>query len=166
MNATAGRIGALLRRGWHRVVTMPRGARLLLVALAVFGGFVGVVLPLFNSGGAARGEIAGQLPSTVAAGQAATADIAFDNVGDSIINPVCVTMSGDGTALVSADFQGLDHVTATENRVCGGQLTGQETIDIILHFTLSHRGTIEVRVVPQQGGAVIGPVFSGSVGVS
>jgi hypothetical protein len=166
VNATARRVGATLRGAWHRIVTMPRGARLLLVALAVAGGFVGVVLPLFNNGGAALGEIAGQLPTTVAAGQSTNMDIAFDNVGDSIINPVCVTMSGEGAVLVSADFQGLDHVTATGNRVCGGQLTGQETIGITLHFTLSHRGNTQVRLVPQQGGTVIGPVFSGTVAVT
>ncbi len=92
---------------------MPRGVRLLLVALAVVGGFIGVVGPLFQNGGAASAEIAGQLPDTVSAGQAAQADIALDNVGDSIIDPVCVSMSGDGATLASADFQGLDHVTAT-----------------------------------------------------
>jgi hypothetical protein len=166
VNLTAARIGARLRGAWHRIVTMPRGARLVLVALAVAGGFAGVVLPLFNSGGAASGEVAGQLPSTVAAGQAATADIAFDNVGDSIITPVCVTMSGAGAVLVSADFQGLDHITATGNRVCGGQLTGQETIGITLHFTLSHRGSTQVSLVPQQGSTVIGPAFTGTVAVT
>ncbi len=68
--------------------------------------------------------------------------------------------------LASADFQGLDHVTATGNRVCGGQLTGQETIGITIHFTLDHRGSTEVRLVPQQGTTVIGPVFSETVGVT
>ncbi len=145
---------------------MPRGARLLLVALAVAGGFAGVVLPLFNNGGLASAEIAGQYPSTVVAGQTAQMDIAFDNVGDSVITPVCVTMSGDGAALASADFQGLDHVPATGNRVCGGQLTGQETIGITLHFTLSHHGTARVRLLPQQGARVIGPAFDGTVGVT
>jgi hypothetical protein len=166
VNATSRRIGATLRGAWHSVVTMPRGARLLLIALAVAGGFVGVVLPLFNNGGAPSAEVAGLFPETVAAGQAAKMDIAFDNVGASIINPVCVTMSGDGAVLASADFQGLDHVIATGNRVCGGQLTGQETIGITLHFTLSHRGSTQVSLVPQQGTRVIGPVFSGTVGVT
>ena len=95
-----------------------------------------------------------------------SADIALDNVGDSIIYPVCVAMSGDGATLVSADFQGLDHVTAAGNRVCGGQLTGQETIGITIHFTLAHRGSTEVHLLPQQGTTVIGPVFSGTVGVT
>jgi hypothetical protein len=145
---------------------MPRGARLALVALAIAAGFVGIVTPLFNNGGAPSAEIAGQLPETVSAGQAAQMDIALDNVGDSIIKPVCVAMSGDGATLTSADFQGLDHVVASGNRVCGGQLTGQETIGITLHFTLSHRGTTSLSLVPQQGGAVIGPVFSGTVAVT
>jgi hypothetical protein len=155
-----------LRGAWHRVVTMPRGARLLLVALAVAGGFIGVIVPLFNNGGAPSAEIAGELPTTVMAGHTASIDIAFDNVGDSIINPVCVSMSGDGAVLASADFQGLDHVTATANRVCGGQLTGQETIGITLHVTLGQRGIAQVRLVPQQGTTVIGPALSGTVGVT
>jgi hypothetical protein len=157
---------ATLRRMWHGIVTMPTWARLLLIALAVAGGFVGVVLPLFNNSGVPSAEVAGQLPDTVAAGQAAKMDIEFDNVGDSIITPVCVTMSGAGAVLVSADFQGLDHVTAAANRVCGGELTGQESIGITLHFTLSHRGTTQISLVPQQGARVIGPAFSGTVGVT
>jgi hypothetical protein len=165
VNGTGGVRGAI-GAAWHRVVTMPRGARLVLVALAVAAGFVGVVTPLFNNGGAPSAEIAGQLPEKVSAGQAAQMDIALDNVGDSIIKPVCVAMSGDGATLASADFQGLDHVIASGNRVCGGQLTGQETIGITLHFTLSHRGTTHLSLVPQQGGTVIGPVFSGTVGVT
>ncbi len=145
---------------------MPRGARLVLVAVAVAAAFVGVVLPLFSNTGAPSAEIAGQLPETVSAGQVARMDIALDNVGDGIIQPVCVAMSGDGATLVSADFQGLDHLSASGNRVCGGQLTGQETIGITLHFTLSRRGTAHVSLVPQQGSAVIGPTFSGTVRVT
>ena len=146
---------------------MPPAVRLLLVAIAIAAAFIGVVVPLFTSGGGApQAEIAGQLPQSVSAGHTAQADIALDNVGDSIIYPVCVAMSGDGATLASADFQGLDHVVAAGNRVCGGQLTGQETIAITIRFTLSHRGSTEVRLVPQQGNTVIGPVFSETVGVT
>ncbi len=145
---------------------MPRGARLVLVALAVAAGFIGVVAPLFNNGGAPSAEIAGQLPETATAGHTADADIALDNVGDSIINPVCVSVSGTGVVLASADFQGLDHVIAVGNRVCGGQLTGQETIGVTLHFTVSHHGNTTVRLVPQQGTTVIGPAFTATVAVT
>jgi hypothetical protein len=93
-------------------------------------------------------------------------DIAVDNVGDSIIYPVCVAMRGDGATLVSANFQGLDQVSATANRVCGGELTGQETISVTLVFTLTHRGSAQVSLVPQQGTTVIGPVLSQTVGVT
>jgi hypothetical protein len=153
-------------RAAHRaIITMPRGARLALIAVAVAAAFVAVVLPLFSSGGAPQGEIAGQLPLTVAAGQQVRADIAMDNVGDSIINPVCVAMSGNGTTLIGANFQGLDQVTARSNRVCGGQLTGQETISITLVFALTIPGSAQVSLVPQQGTTVIGPVFTQVVGV-
>jgi hypothetical protein len=145
---------------------MPRGARLALIALAIAAAFVAVVLPLFSSGGAPQAEIAGQLPLTVAAGQQVRADIAVDNVGDSIINPVCVAMSGTGTTLIGANFQGLDQVTARSNRVCGGQLTGQETISVTLVFTLTDHGSAQVSLVPQQGTTVIGPVFTQTVGVT
>ncbi len=50
--------------------------------------------------------------------------------------------------------------------MCGGELTGQETIGITIHFTLSHRGNTTVNLVPQQGKTVIGPAFSETVGVT
>lgn len=145
---------------------MPRGARLVLMALVVAAGFVGVVLPLFANSGAPSAEIAGLLPSAVTAGVPVRADIAVDNVGDSVIAPLCVQLSGDGARLMSANFQGLDQVVATSNRVCGGDLTGQETISITLVLALDHRGPATVRLVPQQGSTVIGPVFSATVAVS
>jgi hypothetical protein len=145
---------------------MPRGARLVLLALAVAAGFVVVVLPLFSGGGAPQAEIAGFLPATVAAGQQVRADIAVDNTGDSIISPVCVALSGDGARLVSANFQGLDQVSAAGNRVCGGQLTAQETISVTLVFTVIRRGSTDVQLVPQQGAVVIGPAFATTVTAS
>jgi len=146
---------------------MPRSARLAVIVAAIAVAFVAVVLPLFTSGGGApEAEIAGQLPGSVAAGQRVQVDVAVDNVGNSIIYPVCVGLSGDGATLVSANFQGLDQVNATANRVCGGQLIGQETISVTLVFTLTHRGSIQVSLSPQQGGTVIGPVLSGTVGAT
>jgi hypothetical protein len=166
MSAPRDRVRGAFRAAGHAVVTMPRGARLLVIGAVIAAAFIGVVVPLFSSGGPPSAEIAGKLPDTVAAGRTVQMDIALDNVGDSIIYPVCVAMSGDGATLSSADFQGLDHVIAAGNRVCGGQLTGQETIGITLQFRLSRRGTTEVRLVPQQGRTVIGPTFSGTVGVT
>jgi hypothetical protein len=145
---------------------MPTGARVLLIALVVVAGFAAVVLPLFTGGGTPQAEIAGFLPGTAAAGQQVRVDIAVDNVGDSIITPLCVAMSGDGARLVSAVFQGLDRVPASANRVCGGELTAQETISLTLVFVLDHRGTADVRLVPEQGGTVIGPPFTTTVTVS
>jgi hypothetical protein len=145
---------------------MPRGARVAVIGVAVAAAFVAVVLPLFTSGGAPQAEIAGQLPSSVVAGHPVHVDIAVDNVGDSVIYPVCVALSGSGATLVSANFQGLDQVNATANRVCGGQLIGQETISVTLVFTLTHRGSTQVSLSPQQGGTVIGPALSGTVGAT
>jgi hypothetical protein len=145
---------------------MPRGAKLVLLALVVAAGFVAVVLPLFSGGGAPQAEIAGLLPATVAAGQQVRADIAVDNTGDSIISPLCVALSGAGARLVSANFQGLDQVSAAGNRVCGGQLTAQETISITLVFTVTRRGNTDVQLLPQQGETVIGPAFVTTVTAS
>lgn len=145
---------------------MPRGLRLALVGLLIVSGFVAVVVPLFNSGGPPSAEISGALPDKVQVGQQVHVDIALDNVGASIIYPVCVAMTGDGASLLSANFQGLEQVTATNNTVCGGQLTGQETIAITLVMTLNRRGTSDIRLVPQQGSKVIGPAFDGRIAVS
>jgi hypothetical protein len=166
MNGGRGRVAGAGRAAWHAAVTMPRGARLAVIGVVIAAAFVAVVLPLFSNGGAPQAEIAGQLPNSVAAGHQVQVDIAVDNVGDSIIYPVCVALSGNGATLVSANFQGLDQVNASANRVCGGQLVGQETISITLVFTLTHRGSTQVSLVPQQGATVIGPVFSETVGVT
>lgn len=157
-----GALGAV----WRRIVGMPRGARLAVVGLAVLAGFVGVVVPLFNNGGAPSAEISGALPDTAGAGLPVRVDIALDNVGDSIIYPVCVAISGNGVSLVSANFQGLDQISATGNTVCGGQLTGQETISITLVLTLARQGPTDVSMVPKQGSTVIGPPFTGRIAVS
>ena len=166
--ADAARAGliASLRSGARWVAGLPRGARLALVGLAIVGGFIGVVVPLFDSGGAPSAEISGFIPQSAGAGVPVHVDIALDNVGASIIHPVCVAISGNGVALVSANFQGLDQVSATRNTVCGGQLTGQETISITLVLTLAQRGPTDVTMVPQQGSRVIGPAFTGRIAVS
>lgn len=166
MSAARRSVAALPRAWWDRLTRLPRGARLAVIAVVVAAGFVGVVLPLFSTGGAPSAEISGLLPETAAAGQAVRADIAVDNVGASIIYPVCVALTGPGATLVSANFQGLDQVTATGNVACGGQLTGQETISITLVLRFSTPGTSTVTLTPRQGTAVIGPAFTATVAVS
>jgi hypothetical protein len=161
-----GGVTGAARSAGRAVVGMPRSARLAVIGVAIAVAFVAVVLPLFSNGGAPQAEIAGQLPNSVVAGQQVHMDVAVDNVGDSVIYPVCVGLSGSGAALMSANFQGLDQVTARSNRVCGGQLIGQETISVTLVFTLTHRGSIQVSLSPQQGSTVIGPLLSGTVGAT
>jgi hypothetical protein len=164
----AARLGLVrvARRAWQRVVTMPRGARLVVIGLVVAAGFVGVVLPLFSTGGAPAAEISGALPESVGAGSQVRVDIALDNVGDSVIYPVCIALTGTGATLVSGNFQGLDQILGSGNRICGGQLTGQETISITLVLQLNARGVTLVQLVPQQGSTVIGPPLSATVAVS
>jgi hypothetical protein len=160
------RAAVALRAGGRRIVTTPRAARIMVVAIAVAVAFVAVVLPLFSDSGAPHAEISGALPDTAAAGRPLHVDIAVDNVGDGSIYPVCVSLSGGDATLVSGLFQGLDQVAATGNRVCGGQLTGQETIGISLVIRLDRRGSATVQLVPQQGSTVIGPAFRATVTVS
>ncbi|MEO8897446.1 MAG: hypothetical protein ABI352_07645 [Candidatus Dormibacter sp.] len=159
-------IAAALRAAARRIATMPRAVRIVAVAIAVALAFVAVVLPLFSTSGAAQAEISGALPDTAAAGRPLHVDIAVDNVGDGSIYPVCVSLSGGGATLVSGLFQGLDQVAATGNRVCGGQLTGQETISISLVLRFDQRGSANVQLVPQQGATVIGPAFRATVTIS
>ncbi|MGH7722908.1 MAG: hypothetical protein ACRENL_08800 [Candidatus Dormibacteria bacterium] len=164
MTGRRARAAAAARAAGRAVVAMPRGARLAVIGVAIAAAFVAVVLPLFSSGGAPHAEISGALPGSVAAGQRVRVDIAVDNVGDSVIYPVCVALRGDGASLVSANFQGLDQVSARGNRVCGGQLVGQETISVTLVLTVTRRGSTHLSLLPQQGATVIGPAFSGTVG--
>jgi hypothetical protein len=146
---------------------MPRGARLVVIGLTVAAGFVAVVLPLFSSGGLPRAEIAGALPDSVSSGQTVRIDIAVNNTGDTSIYPVCVALeSGPGATLVSANFQGLDDVTATADKACGGSLTSQETISVTLRVTFAQRGSVTLKLVPLQGTTVIGPAFTATVGVA
>jgi hypothetical protein len=154
------------RAAWRALISLPRGVRIAAVVAAVAAGFIAVVVPLFSSGGSPHAEISGALPDSVVAGRQVHLDIAVDNIGDSIIYPVCVALRGDGATLLSANFQGLDQVNASGNQVCGGQLTGQETISVSLVVTLSHRGSATINLVPQQGATVIGPALSGTVGVT
>jgi hypothetical protein len=160
------RAATVVRAAANAVVTLPRGVRLAAAGVVIAAAFAGVVLPLFANGGAPQAEISGELPSGAAAGAQVRVDIAVDNVGDSIISPVCIALSGAGVTLVSANFQGLDQVNARANRVCGGELTGQETISVTLVITAAHRGGIDVTLVPQQGATVIGPAFRGTVTVT
>ncbi|HEX4755586.1 MAG TPA: hypothetical protein VH661_07530 [Candidatus Dormibacteraeota bacterium] len=160
------RAAVALRAVGRRIATMPRPARIVVIAIAVAAAFVAVVLPLFSNSGAPHAEISGALPDAAAAGRPLHVDIAVDNVGDGSIYPVCVSLSGGGATLVSGLFQGLDQVTATGNTVCGGQLTGQETISITLVLRLDQRGSATVQLVPQQGSTVIGPAFRATVTVS
>ena len=166
MSTTGARAGATLRAGWRRLVALPLAARLAALTVAVALGFLAVVVPLFAGGGSPRAELGGFLPTTVAAGQRVRVDIALDNVGDSVIYPVCVALSGRGARLLSANFQGLDQVSADANRACGGQLTGQETISVTLVFTVAGHGSMQLRLVPEQGSTAIGPVLTGTITVS
>lgn len=155
---------AAMRRAGRWFLQLPRLVHVALVCAAGSLAFIAVVLPLFKVGGPARAEIAGQIPPQ-GHGQVSI-DVALDNVGDAIIYPVCIGLSPGDATLVSAVFQGLDHVTARDNRVCGGQLTAQETISVVVVIRLPPSGPVALTLTPMQGDRPIGAPLIGSLTAS
>ena len=143
---------------WNRI---PRRARLTLV-VAVVGGasFGATILPFVVADHAhSTVEIAGRLPVTATVNVPLAFDIAADNTGGGSVQPLCVKVTSDHPVVtgLSAIFQGLDHVAATGDRVCGGTLSGSETTSIHLQFTPATAGAAQMRLVITQGDTEIGP---------
>jgi len=164
--AWLGALNARLKAFGSWVGALPRGYRLLALAAIVTAGFVGIVVPLFENVGDPQAEVSGLVPSTATAGSTITADLAIDNIGDPVITPICLTMSAPGVTLISATFQGLETFQASANRVCGGSLTGEETISVTVQLRFNTRGTTTVSLSPAQGSTTIGPAFTTQVEVS
>ncbi|MHB8719489.1 MAG: hypothetical protein ACYDAC_11450 [Candidatus Dormibacteria bacterium] len=160
------RPAARLAAAGRALADLPRGFRLVLLAAVVAAGFLGIIVPLFQNVGVPQAEVSGLVPSTVPVGSTISADLAIDNVGDPVITPICLSLSGSGVTLVSADFQGLETLQASANRVCGGSLTGQETISVTVRLRFAARGATTVSLYPAQGNATIGPAFTTRVQVS
>lgn len=139
------------------------GGLVVLVAIA----FSATVLPLFVTGGPAKAEIAGSVPTDATAGQQMFLDLAVDNTGTSIIHPVCIAVSSDLPVTVQqATFQGLDTVRFSEGRLCGGELTGQETASVRVVIVPKVAGTLHLALTPAQAGTSIGPVVRRTVHVA
>jgi hypothetical protein len=129
--------------------------------------FTATVLPLFITGGAPKAEIAGSVPGDAVAGQQMFLDLAVDNTGTSIIHPVCIGVTSDRPVIVQkAVFQGLDTVAFSDGRVCGGELTGQETASVRIVIVPQSTGTLHLDLTPSQGSRTIGPVVHRTVQVA
>jgi len=100
-------------------------------------------------------------------GQVTTIDLGIDNVGDTLINPICLSALFDMPVDVkSVTFQGLDTVAFKDGRACGGALSGQETISVQLTLVPQQAGTIHLRLVASKGDKEIGPAVERTLEVS
>jgi len=146
------RLRALVERipPWLR---LPLG----LFALFLFA-FASTILPLFLLKGGERAEIAGMQSSSGVVGQTTTIDLGIDNTGDTVISPICLSALFDLPVDVkSVNFQGLDTVPFKDGRACGGALSGQETISVVMTIVPRQAGTAHVRLVASKGDKEIGP---------
>ena len=137
-----------------------------LVGLTVLA-FIAIVGPLFTISGTTAAEIDGTLPSSLAAGHTDDVQLSIDNTGDTNIHPICVAFGSDPTlTLMSVTFQGIETINASDGVACGGALTSQETISIVLHIRPSQPGVHTISVEPRQGNAAVGKTYSASVNVT
>lgn len=145
----------------------PRPLILIVIALAVLGGFFLVVAPLFATSGKPTADLGGVIPTHATVGQPLEIDVGFDNTGQSIITPTCVLIDVTGPLHPSSvTFQGLDVRQVKNGEACGGSLNGQETISLRIVVTPTAAGTAQVTVTPAQGSSGIGPGVTGTVTVS
>jgi hypothetical protein len=141
------------------VERIPPWLRLPLGLFTLFAvAFASTILPLFLLQSGERAEIAGMESSSGVVGQATTIDLGIDNTGDSVISPICLSALFDLPVDVrSVNFQGLDTVPFKDGRACGGALSGQETISVIMTVVPRQAGTVHLRLVASKNAKEIGP---------
>ena len=145
----------------------PRPLIIIVIALALIGGFFAVVAPLFNTGGASTAELGGVLPTRATAGEPLQIDVGFDNTGRGVISPACIEVTIDGPMQArSALFQGIDLEPFKNGRACGGSLNGQETISLVVELAPRAPGTASVSLSPAQGSTAIGAGLAGSISIA
>lgn len=141
------------------------GTVLVLVGIA----FAATVLPLLTSGGEQpRAEVTGRFPDRLQAGHPVVVALAVDNTSASIISPLCLVARTDPSGVVDvtqAEFQGLNTVAFQGGRSCGGDLSGQETITVLLTLVPRHAGTVRVSLAAGERSRYIGRELSGSIAV-
>ena len=171
-----------LERGLRRTVQLARGAlrplrripveiRFGAAALAVFvGAFAAAVVPLLTTGGRdPQAEVAAKFPSQLKLGDTFVLPLAIDNVSGSVISPLCLIASVDPAGAIAASqavFQGLETIRFVDGRACGGQLSGQESISVMLTLVGRHTGPAQITLVAGQGAREIGPPLRGRVEVT
>ena len=145
----------------------PRPFIVLVVAVAIIGAFFIVVAPLFATSGNATAELGGTIPTAATVGRTLEIDVGYDNTGNSVIDPVCVLIGVQGPMRASSvTFQGLDVVTVSDGRACGGSLNGQETINVRVVMTPLARGDVTLTLAPAQGTTALGAGIAGTIVVA
>ena len=129
--------------------------------------FASAILPMFLLRGGERAEIAGMQSSSGVVGQTTAIDLGIDNTGDTVISPICLSALFDLPVDVkSVSFQGLDTVPFKDGRACGGALSGQETISVVMTVIPRQAGTVHVRMVATKNAKEIGPAVVRELDVS
>ena len=137
------------------------------VAIAVIGGFFAVVAPLFSTSSAPSADLAGAIPSQASSRSPLEIDLGLDNTSFSLISPICINATISGPLRPDhAVFQGVDTVQFHNGRVCGGALSGQETISVKVYLTPTSTGTANVSLTPSQGAAKLGNPLRGAIAVT
>ena len=138
------------------------------VAILAIGAFVGVVGPLFKTGGLPTAEVTGLADPQLSAGKSGEIAVAVDNTGDSIIDPLCITASF--SAAVHVDQVTFDNNYPYSYRkgagYCGGSLVGQETINVVVKVTPQQPGDLAITIAALQGDQRVGTPLQRQVRVS
>jgi hypothetical protein len=150
-----------------RLRANPRPLVLAGLAVAVIAVFFVVVGPLFNFSGKPQAEVAGTIPAQASVASPVEVDIGLDNVGTSIINPVCVLAKVSGPLIPDhAIFQGLDDEPFHSGTACGGSLNGQETISIKVYLRPTGTGRASIALSPAQRSTQLGQALEGTVNIA
>ncbi len=149
-------------RRWFK--NNPRIVFLLVVGVTLLGIFLAVITPLFATSGPPMAVLGGSLPATATAGKGVEIDVAIDNIGDPVINQVCVGALVQGNLTPkNVIFQNIDNVPFVDGRACGGQLSSQELISVQVFFTTGAPGPVQLVLSPMDGKQVIGAALAGSL---
>lgn len=150
-----------------RIRRNPKPLVVIAIAVCLLAVFFVVVAPLFDTSGAPSAELAGLVPSQAVAGRQLEIDVGLDNVGYSLINPVCVRASTSGPLHADyAIFQGLDRENFKNGGACGGSLNGQDDISVQVFLTPTAAGRGTVALSPAEGGRDVGSALSGTLQIS
>jgi hypothetical protein len=143
--------------------SIPLPIRWVFLFVVVLLGFYTIITPLFDDSGPPVAEIDGSFPASLQRGNQVL-DLDIDNTGGSVIYPMCVGVKASpGVVVRNVTFQGLDTVKAGSGPICGGELTGQESISITVALDLGAVSSVQLSLTPQQGNKAVGGPLQGVI---